>query len=258
MSCRRSTLKKYSSRPSPAYPAQDCKGQTKTGNDGQLYVSSPTKKGVYRWILASPTRKAKGVKSYQIHDNGGRPFVVEVHSAKKEVEVFLNEYNEDTDKFIKGKSILRSPYQQIFVGPDSCPGRSEYTATDPSFKGNSILLHVSGSKYIYIGSEIHSFETRDGETIKQYYSPVENNDVPYPYAIGENYTYFMLDMETLPNELLNLKKDGYAQFYGFIHKDSEYHDYKYNKPTKEQEAYFKKVVDPAKKGFRHKKIYSRR
>ena len=50
----------------------------------------------------------------------------------------------------------------------------------------------------------------------EYYSPVGNGVSPYPYAIGKHRTYFMLDSVSVPNELLDLDQDGYAQFYGFI------------------------------------------
>jgi len=83
------------------------------------------------------------------------------------------------------------------------------------YPGNSILICVEPGKYIYSGHEVYSFETKNGEEIKKYYSPVGNSVVPYPYAIGEKYTYFMLDKQTVPNSLLNLKNDAYRQFYGF-------------------------------------------
>ena len=48
-----SNLKKYRERPGPPYPAQDCKGQFKMGNDGRLYESRANKNGVYAWKLDS-------------------------------------------------------------------------------------------------------------------------------------------------------------------------------------------------------------
>lgn len=53
--CSRQTLKKYTSRPGPPYPANDphCRGTTKTGNNGQLYVSKPDKNGLYTWKLVA-------------------------------------------------------------------------------------------------------------------------------------------------------------------------------------------------------------
>ena len=42
--------KKYFTRPSPAYPANQHCGETKRGNDGKKYISKPNKNGVCRWI----------------------------------------------------------------------------------------------------------------------------------------------------------------------------------------------------------------
>ena len=47
--CKKSSIKKYISRPGPPYPAQDCKNKTKSGNDGNKYRSSPNKNGIFRW-----------------------------------------------------------------------------------------------------------------------------------------------------------------------------------------------------------------
>lgn len=49
-SCKNmSHLKKYSTRPSPPYSANDCCGQTKKGNDGKMYISVPNIKGICYW-----------------------------------------------------------------------------------------------------------------------------------------------------------------------------------------------------------------
>ena len=47
--CKKSSQKKYRSRPGPPYPAQDCKNKTKSGNDGEVYRSSPNKNGIFTW-----------------------------------------------------------------------------------------------------------------------------------------------------------------------------------------------------------------
>jgi len=79
----------------------------------------------------------------------------------------------------------------------------------PEFDGNSILLQLqhhnnldthklfegnciaSGHNiYVYIGSEIFSFQTNC--KIISYVSPVGNNDVPYPYAIDENDNVYLI------------------------------------------------------------------
>ena len=45
---KRST-KKYASRSSPAYSANEHCGKIKKGNDGKMYISTPDKNNVCRW-----------------------------------------------------------------------------------------------------------------------------------------------------------------------------------------------------------------
>ena len=51
MSCKRQTSRKYTSRPSPAFPANHakCRGTTKRGKYGKMYVSRVDSRGVYSW-----------------------------------------------------------------------------------------------------------------------------------------------------------------------------------------------------------------
>ena len=50
--CEPSRLKKYINRKSPPYPAQNCKGHKKRGNDGVFYISKPNVRGIYSWKKA--------------------------------------------------------------------------------------------------------------------------------------------------------------------------------------------------------------
>jgi hypothetical protein len=52
-------MDKYKFRNSPPYPANECKGQKKKGNDGNFYMSEKTASGAYRWkvMASSKTRK---------------------------------------------------------------------------------------------------------------------------------------------------------------------------------------------------------
>jgi hypothetical protein len=54
-SCIEQKTKKYRSRGSPPYSAMDCKGLTKSGNDGSNYISKPDKRGIYRWVITGTT-----------------------------------------------------------------------------------------------------------------------------------------------------------------------------------------------------------
>ena len=62
MPCKKSSRKKYTSRNSPPYPANDdhCRGKKKKGNDGTYYVSTANSRGVYRWVkVSSSSKRAK-------------------------------------------------------------------------------------------------------------------------------------------------------------------------------------------------------
>jgi hypothetical protein len=214
MPCIAIKSKKYQTRKGPPYHANDCKGQTKKGNDGKEYVSVLiAKQKTYRWVpkkgAVGATRKKKGVNTYSILDNGGKPFVVDVGPTS--VEIFKCDAEAATGE--RTKKVLDAGYKQIFIGDNMLKDKA-YVAKG-KYPGNSILIKVGAGKYIYAGEQIYEFDTIDGEDIRAYYSPVGNSAVPYPYAVGEKHTYFMLDKVALLNELLDLKKDGYAQFYRF-------------------------------------------
>ena len=53
--CKRSALSKYTHRRGPPYPPNDCREQTKQGNDGEWYVSTANVDGIYSW--RKPTSK---------------------------------------------------------------------------------------------------------------------------------------------------------------------------------------------------------
>ena len=151
------------------------------------------------------------MKTYEIHDNGGRPFVVHVYPGF--IEIYRQKYIGDypITYEVPDKKVLETSYQQIWIGDNDL--EDPYFPKKGNYPGNSILVQIHNTSYIYIGSSIYSFSIED--SIQNYYSPVGNSDVPYPYAIGQNRTYFMLDKKSLPNEMLDKTKDGYEQFYGY-------------------------------------------
>lgn len=126
------------------------------------------------------TRKNK-TKIYRPIDNGGYPFIVNV--------------NKDIEVIYKEKRVFQSYYQKIFIGKN----------------GTSILIKKP-SEYIFIGNKIKSFKALDN--IKSFHSPLDNAGVVYPYAIGDKYTYLMIEDKYIPNDLLK-KEDPYKQYYDF-------------------------------------------
>lgn len=243
MTCTEIKTKKYQTRKGPPYHAKDCKGLVKKGNDGKEYVSAADKSGIYKWVPkergARVTLKKKGVKTYTMLDNGSDPFVADV--TPSHIEIYRQTYKEEdgVESYTRDKKVVDTPYKKLFIGDNYLKDKT--AAPKGMYPGNSILIQTGKGKYIFAGHEIYSFETRDNEDIKEYYSPVGNSAVPYPYAVGENYTYFMLDRETIPNELLNLKDDAYGQFYGHTIKDED----------------LKKKIESSKKKFKTKQIHKR-
>ena len=227
MVCEEVKSEKYQTRKSPPFHAGHCPGKTKRGKDGD-YISKEDARGVYKWVKAASgaTRKApkapKGSKAYLIHDNGARPYKVVVSG--KTVEIYKGEYRrslEDTkaidyetmdyDELIKKLTV-----KEVHVGKSPCIDVADWCGA-PTV-GNTMLLHISGKKYMHIGHNIFEFTMED--EFDTYYSMVGNNDVPYPVLVGTKYVYFMLDHATMPREAFKAKMtaaewaDAYRYFYG--------------------------------------------
>jgi hypothetical protein len=238
----------------------DCKGKKMKGNDGQTYISKADKNGVYKWTLSkigtktktgtkktsksvTKTRKNKKISTpepanssknvvldlsgkkpkhkYTIEDNGDSPYIV--YDYGNRVEVFGQDYDEEKSAFSISEKLLDTKYKKLFVGDNDI--NLPYYEKKGKWRGNTILLETGPGKYIFIGNGIREFTTVDGDTIEKYYSPLGNNFVPYPYAVGKKYTYFMLDngrvkegpkYHYIPNEDLNLKEDPYQVLYDFV------------------------------------------
>jgi len=220
MVCKEIMDKKYQTRKSPAFHAKDCKDTVKKGKDGN-YMSKPDSNGIYKWVKISTsdqTRKIKG-KAYYIHDNGGRPFKVIIDSNKVYIYKNTAKYP-DPEKYDALVKSLNP--KEIWIGKSS--GKSYMSDHSPAeandFIGNSILLELSSKKYMYIGTEIYTFETED--KIESYYSLIGNNDVPYPIALGTDNVYFMLDHTYVKRHMILYPKmkevdweGAYAMYYGF-------------------------------------------
>ena len=228
MGCNEVKSEKYQTRKSPPFHAGDCKNLTKKGKDGD-YVSKPDAKGIYKWIKAGAakkavgaTRKLKGGKIYLIHDNGARPYKVQVSG--KTVEIYKGEYvkkangsmNYDTMDYSK---LLKSvSAEKVYVGKSTC-GATSADLCGKSAVGNTLLLHLPGKKYMHIGRGITEFTIDD--KVDDYFSLVGNNDVPYPVLLGTENVYFLLDNAYYPRSAFTKKmskldwEDAYQYYFGF-------------------------------------------
>jgi len=55
---------------------------------------------------------------------------------------------------------------------------------------------------MFIGGTIYTFNTPNKELIRQYYSPIEEDAIPGPFATSKNYTYIMWENIAIPNKML--------------------------------------------------------
>ena len=150
------------------------------------------------------TSKKEKTRMFHTHDNGAYAYNVLVrelvHGNRVEIE------NAQTTKLIKSYNAMNIHY-----------GVSKGSS---STKGNSILLHLSGNKYVYIGDKVYEFQMED--EVDKYFSLIGNGDVPYPVLLGTENVYFMLDKTYVPRSEFEIKmtpkmwEDGYAYYYGYL------------------------------------------
>ena len=228
--CSKSTLKKYNSRPGPPYPAQQCRNQTKKGNDGMEYKSVADSRGIYKWMKTTsrgsnkklrPSAKLPKLtgKKYYIHDNGNRPYTVTVN--KNTVQVYKNKIDKNENP-VPVELLMEKRVEKIYETKDISKDSEDYKPNFDYFQeGNTILCKLKKDIYMFIGnSGIFTFETA-GDEIREYYSVVGNNDVPYPWAVGEKNTYLMIENDMLPNEKLEPHRDPYRLYYNLDKKHSK-------------------------------------
>lgn len=129
-------------------------------------------------------------QEYYTHSNGSRPYKIII-------------YNNNLVRVFKSDNCILNIFpQQIFVGKSDKNKMTEYSdAYGVSFDGNTILLKMNDTTYIYIGGKMFSFTAIN--PIVSYHSPVGNNDVPYPYAIDSEKKYYLL----IENVVLNSSKE---------------------------------------------------
>lgn len=180
---------------------RSCKQKSKVGELTKTYIKS--------------NERTSKTKTYYIHDNGSRPFKVDV--SNKGIMIYKH------NKIIYEKKT----YTVYDTGYDQTPllkltkFKGYWSGYDSSFykmHGNSLLIKINDNNYIYIGDSIYSFTTKD--KILDYISPVGNNDVPYPVCYGEHYVYFMVEKQYIDKNKItttlspkNAEKV-YYEFYG--------------------------------------------
>ncbi len=84
-----------------------------------------------------------------------------------------------------------------------------------AFNGrNSVLLQLSRRKFMHIGHAIYTFQVSASEEIQAYRSPMGNSCVPYPYAIGKERTYLLLERVSVPRVSVRRGSATISEVYG--------------------------------------------
>lgn len=154
-------------------------------------------------------------KYYTIHDNGGRPFLIKIF--ENTIDIYIRMCDEKYMSWKYYKTIDK--YVKIFIGKSPKTKMTTFSAGfGKQFDGNSILIKLTSKMYMFIGMNIKTFSLENDEIIN-FISPVGNNDVPYPFAIGKKNTYFFFEDTYIDNKYLinknikNLMDDYYECIY---------------------------------------------
>ena len=175
------------------------------------------------WIAERVGRRNQWKKITGHFTHPGMPFYIEenkgkiiVRKGRTDQAARLAWYSTSDSKPgpIYDKTVLTIPkYTKMWLGENDGP--SVCRLESGKFTGNSILVHVKGDKYIFIGD--HVLEFRAPDRITEFYSSL-HGDFVYPLAIGETNSYFFCDDKYLPNSVLPSGQDPYTYF--FKNKDS--------------------------------------
>ena len=165
-------------------------------------------------------------KYYLTHYNGGRPYLVQVKGNEVNIYCINNEefiYNWkhllSNEDMIYNRLVKSIKAQKVFIGNSPKIEMTDYSGGYGSeFHGNTVLVQISENKYVYISVVIEEITTKD--EIVDFVSPVGNNDIPYPVALGTDNIYYLLenkkvDLKLVPEYMLKNKKwyDSYELIY---------------------------------------------
>lgn len=170
-------------------------------------------------------------EKYLVHDNGCQPFMV--HVKGKTAAIYKLRENFTEEEFEEdGFEITAKDYTIHIKTYEDCdkifiPGEDE-----DEDKGNTVLLHFK-NKYVFIGETIYEFSVPRGEVITKYISDIGNNDVPYPYAISQNYVFFLIEDQYVRRELIRNMSHAYHCFYGF-NGHPKLHDTQFSRKIKQK------------------------
>lgn len=135
--------------------------------------------------------------TYKIHDNGGRPFRVQVDRKNKIAKVAVHKHIDIDDLSGQESSIyldlMSFSYLAFYPGRDydseSIVGM-DYADGLGDSHGCNCIFQLNDKTYIHISGRIVSFSLLPGEVIEEHVSFVGHSDTPRSYIVGNNNYYF--------------------------------------------------------------------
>jgi hypothetical protein len=194
-------------------------GEKKIGKDGNMWIVKTFTDGSKRWIKNNKELKKinhTGYKRYYTHFNGSRPYLVYlgkedafIYEVPQDMEMDSIGEEDDENRWMYTKLVKHIKFIKSFVGKSPLNEMTEFSGGHGKyFDGNSILFQKNKNTYIFVGHIIKEYKVNNDDIIN-FISPVGNNDVPYPYAIGNTNIYsFVYPDGYLPIKYFtNIKKD---------------------------------------------------
>ncbi|HNF23737.1 MAG TPA: hypothetical protein PKV80_04680 [Leptospiraceae bacterium] len=158
-------------------------------------------------------------KVYYTHENGGRPFKVEILS-KNEVLIYKLDLSVDNNPSFESeaelvfekKPLFKYHPEKIFIGKSpETPSTLALGTAGAEWDGNTNLLQMENGSYVYVGGCIFSFQPI--AEITEFVSPMGNNDVPYPWAKDKKGNYYLPIEDTVLLQVPKGTEDPYTWFY---------------------------------------------
>lgn len=158
-------------------------------------------------------------------NNGGMPFVVKLTSTNGPGVAHVFRRREEDDNLTRKE--MRDPskhtlwlqpwrsieYTNVLIGHDPHE-KSKGFMKDWWCGGHSVLLQVTPCEHVFIGMSIFEFRTQADDAIVEFVSLMGNSAIPYPYAIGTNNVYLLIEDTFVPKTMLTGSKcDPYDWLY---------------------------------------------
>ena len=170
-------------------------GEKKKGKDGNMWSVKQVKNGSKRWIkvnIKESVNKVKG-KKYNTFPNYyginlSENFVVNVDKSEINVSIHLPKSEKISSEHTELLKTIKK-YNKVFIKADKLDFPNEALKGDK--KSYSILINENKNKYIIVSNIFKEYNLK--EEIINFESIVVGNEMPFPYAISENYVYLFLN-----------------------------------------------------------------